>query len=136
MIDLKHIPTRAELKYFGLIFAIFFGVIGAVIGWRFDAWMVARVLWIVGGTVGVIYYALPMSQVPIFRGWIHLTFPLSWFASHLILGVTYYLVLTPIGLFMRLLGHDPMSRKIEREAKTYWIERKNAADASRYFKQY
>jgi len=136
MIDLKHIPTRAELKYFGLIFAGFFGLVGAFIGWRFEAWTVARVMWVIGGAVGVIYYLLPAAQPWIYRGWIYLTFPISWVMSHLILGAVYYLILTPIGLIMRMLGHDPMRRKIDRGAATYWIERKPSADASRYFKQY
>jgi hypothetical protein len=136
MIDLKHIPTRSELKYFGLIFAAFFGLIGGVIGWRFDGWAVSRVLWILGGAVGIVYYALPMSRTPIFRGWVHLTFPLAWFMSHLIMGLAYYLVLTPIGMIMRMLGHDPMSRKLDRQATTYWIKRGNQSDAGRYFKQY
>ena len=53
-----------------------------------------------------------------------------------ILGLIYYLVLTPIGLLMRVFGKDPMRRRLDRTAESYWIERDEAAASERYFKQF
>jgi hypothetical protein len=41
--------------------------------------------------------------------------------SHLIIGGAYFLVITPIGYVTRRF-HDPMRRKIERGAPSYWID--------------
>ena len=57
-------------------------------------------------------------------GWMDASWPMGWVFSHVLLGVTYYLVITPIGLILRLLGKDPMRRRFDREAKTYWIPTK------------
>jgi hypothetical protein len=62
--------------------------------------------------------------------------PIGWTISHLVLGAVYYLVLTPIGLVMRLLGRDPMQRRFDRSAKSYWIERTPRTDPSRHFRQF
>ena len=45
-------------------------------------------------------------------------------------------VLTPIGLVMRWSGRDPMRRRFEREAKSYWVVRKRDEEPSRYFRQF
>ncbi len=44
---------------------------------------------------------------------------LGWVNSHLILGLVYVVVLQPIALVMRLLGHDPLRRRWDPNATTY-----------------
>ena len=41
--------------------------------------------------------------------------------DHLALGVFFYLVLTPIGVAMRIFGRDPLERRLEPERSTYWV---------------
>ena len=43
--------------------------------------------------------------------------------SPLIMGIIFFLVVTPIGLFMRFLGKDLLNLKYNKN-KTYWIEKK------------
>ena len=52
-------------------------------------------------------------------GWTAAVFPIGWVMSYVLLGGVYFLVLTPIGLAMRICGRDPMQRKFDRQAKTY-----------------
>ncbi len=72
----------------------------------------------------------------LYRGWMFAALPIGWVISHLILGVVYYLVLSPIGLIMRLTGYDPMSRKLDPAATTYWLPHKQQTDNARYFRQF
>ena len=46
-------------------------------------------------------------------------FPIGWVVSHLLLGVVYFLVLTPIGLTLRALGRDPLERRFDQSASSY-----------------
>ncbi len=41
----------------------------------------------------------------------------------LILGVIYLTTIIPVGVVMRLLGKDPLQRKLEADRKSYWIHR-------------
>jgi len=56
--------------------------------------------------------------------------------SHLVMAIIFYGVLTPIGLAMRLGGRDPLHRKFDRAAGSYWVDRRRPADVKRYFKQF
>ena len=48
----------------------------------------------------------------------------------------YYLVLTPVGLLLRIRGYDPLNRKFQPRADTYWVERETSVDTDRYFRQF
>jgi hypothetical protein len=63
-------------------------------------------------------------------------FPIGWTVSHLLLAAIYYLAIAPIGVIMRVCGYDPMQRRFDRNAETYWKRRQDRDDTKRYFKQY
>jgi len=44
----------------------------------------------------------------IYLGMILLTMPIGWIVSFIVLAVFYYLLLTPLGVFFRLIGRDPL----------------------------
>jgi len=62
--------------------------------------------------------------------------PIALVISHLMLAVVYYLLLTPTGVLMRLLGHDPLARRFDASAQTYWRPRHRAENVARYFRQF
>jgi len=65
-----------------------------------------------------------------------LTFPIGFILSHVLLAIVFYLVITPVGLVMRLLGRDPLQRKFNREASTYWVDHAEPKSVEEYFRQY
>ena len=62
--------------------------------------------------------------------------PIGWTISHAVLALLYYLLFTPIGLIIRLFGRDPMQRRLDRSAATYWVPHNQDRDAGRYFRQF
>ena len=48
-------------------------------------------------------------------------FPIGWVVSHALMAAIYYLVITPMAVAMRLLGRDPLDRRFDRDATTYWV---------------
>ena len=48
----------------------------------------------------------------------------------------FYLVFAPLGWLMRVRGTDPMNRKFDKSAASYWIEHDPSGEASRYFRQF
>jgi hypothetical protein len=65
-----------------------------------------------------------------------LAFPIGWTVSHLLLGSIFYGVITPIGLLLRASGHDPMMRKFDRNASSYWIDHRTGGDPTSYLRQF
>jgi len=41
--------------------------------------------------------------------------------TRVILSLTFYLVLTPMGLIMKIFGRDPLNRRFDESAKSYWV---------------
>jgi hypothetical protein len=136
LVEINLNPTKRDLQWFGALLAAVAGVVGATLYWRFDAPLLARVAWGLGGLVALVYYAFRPLRRAIFLTWTYAVYPLGWTVSHLALSVMYYAVLTPIGLVMRLFGRDPLTRSFDPQATTYWVERRTAEKAARYFKQF
>jgi hypothetical protein len=120
LIEINENPAKRDLLWFGAVVAAFCGLVGALLHWKFGAPGAAKVVWAIGAAIAIVYYAAPPLRRAMYVGWMYAFWPLGWVLSHLILGVTYYLVITPIGLVLRAMGNDPMRRRFQREAPTYW----------------
>ena len=137
LIRIERNPTGRQLAFFGLLWAIFFGIVAFLVWSRTEAQTAAKVIG--GMAVGVPLAGLVFR--PILRwAWIVLTyaaFPIGWVISHVILAFVYYLVLTPIGLIMRfLVRRDPMHRRYDPEAESYWLPHDRPEAMERYFRQF
>ncbi len=136
VIDFNRNPSSRELKVFGLIVLLFFGLVGGLVWWRWEWLKVSIGIWSVGGLVTALFFAVRGLRLPLYLVWMNAVYPIGWLVSHLLLGIVYYLVMTPIGLIMRLLGRDPLERKIDRSAESYWTRHDPAAKSERYFRQF
>jgi hypothetical protein len=90
---------------------------------------------ILGTSLGITVGGLPRLGGRIYRAWLAASRPIGWTVSFLLLAFVFYAILTPTGLLMRLTGRDPMERRIDRDAPTYWKRRTPVHDSRRYFRQ-
>ena len=135
LIEINKEPSQRELTLMGIGFPIFFGIIGGVVFAATGSIEIPRIIWGAGAAVTVIFFAIPRTQRPIYLGWMYLAFPIGWTISHVLLGAVYYLLLSPVGLFMRLIGRDPMHRKYDTAATSYYEDHTDA-ETGRYFRQF
>jgi len=136
IIEVNKNPGKKELAWFGLIFLAFFGLIGGLLWFRFDRSGAARWLWACAGAVTLVYYAVPPFRRLLYLAWMYASYPIGWVMSHVVLGIVFYLVFTPIGLIMRLAGRDPMQRKFMENEGSYWKEHDPHQKPERYFRQF
>jgi len=109
-----------QLRHFGYLVGGIFGVIGLwPLLWRQQS----PRLWALALLVLLVVPALvaPRILAPPYRAWMALGEVLAWINTRIILGVVFYGVVTPIGLVMRLAGHDPMRRKFEQAGESYRV---------------
>jgi len=136
LIDKNRQPSPWELRSFGLLQLVFFAVVGCIAWWRLDARTAARFIWGMSLAACALYYLAPRVQRPMLRAWTAAVYPIGWTVSHLMLAATYYLAITPIGLLARLAGYDPLHRRLDPSAPTYWTPRRAVATPRRYLQQF
>jgi len=136
MIDINFHPSRQELRTFGLAFLVACGLGGALLAWRFGLGAPSVVLWVLAPIGGLLALVAPRTLRPLYIVLTLLAWPIGMVVGTVLLAVVYYLVITPLGGIFRLLGKDPMTRRFDRQAATYWIERQQAPGVERYFRQF
>ena len=137
VVEIHWNPSPRELRQFARYwFPLFYAVVGGLAWWKYGAPRVGYGIWGAGVCLSVIGFAFPAVIRFLFVGMSVVTYPLGWVVSHLVLGLIFYGVVTPIGLIMSLFGHDPLQRKFDPNAKSYWVLHKPPADNRRYFRQY
>jgi hypothetical protein len=128
-------PTSRELTILAGLFLVIPSVIGGYMLWKGSAngW-----IWIAAGVaLGLSRLVTPFFKA-IYRVWIVLSIILGYFVSRILLTIIFFVIITPMGLIMRILGKDPMDRKLDPKAASYWIAKEQEKDLSieRYEKQF
>lgn len=136
LLDPKTTPSLKERRLFGVLALAFFAGLSLAMGLKSGHWALPVGVTAVSAVITAAYYRVPALQLPLYRTWMLLAFPIGWVVSHLVLGVAWYLVLTPIGLVMRLLGRDVLQRRVEPERASYWSEHHTGGDPAGYFRQF
>ena len=113
--------SSRELRRFGLTVAIPFGLLAAVGAWRGQT-VLPVFLASLGAILGGLALLAPGILAPVEKLWMRAAHALGWFNTRLILGLVYFLMVTPTGLVMRLVGRDPMDRRL-RDRESYWVAR-------------
>jgi predicted membrane metal-binding protein len=121
--SLAHGPPvkRSSDRSFGLLFAAVFGAVGL---WPLFDSDPPR-YWALGLAAA---FAVVASMRPAWLRhandlWIKLGLLMGRVVNPIVLGLLFYLVITPFGLVARLFGKDLLRLRIDRTAKSYWIER-------------
>ena len=125
----QHVTEGSSDRSFGLVFA----AVGLLLGlWPLVGGRPVRAWALVVGAVFLLLALLrPTALGPANRLWIRLGLVLHRVMSAFVLGVIYYLTVTPMGVAMRLLGRDPLRRRFDSQARSYWIERRPPGPAPR-----
>lgn len=108
-------------RTFGLVFAAVFVIIGvlpAVLGRSMRLWSLA-----LAALFFAIALAAPGLLGPLNRLWTRFGLLLHRIVSPVVLGIMFFLVVTPIGLVMRAFGKDPLRLRFDKGARSYWVDR-------------
>lgn len=126
--------TKAEGRKFAFSVGLAFFALASLMVWRGLRTLasvfagIAILLILAGGVT-------PTRLGPIYRSWMGLALAISRVTTPIFMGIVYYVVLTPTGAVMRLLGKDSLRR--EPEEDTYWISRigpgRGVSDMNRQF---
>jgi len=145
MIEMNLRPDAKILRQFGFIAVVGFGFVAAIA--HFELLIFAMGLgsakpYVVYGFIGLAAYSgvfsliYPKANLPVYLGLTVVSYPIGFVLSHVIMGTLFFGIITPTGLVMRIIGRDPLDRKFEPEAESYWHDCRPARDKASYFRQF
>jgi Saxitoxin biosynthesis operon protein SxtJ len=129
-------PSRRQLMVFGAVLPVTFALLGLVVDHHLGVKGVRGALWGVGAVLTAAYHTSPALRRPLYVGMSLASYPIGWLVSHIVLLVVFLFVVTPVALLLRVLGHDPMQRRFDSSAQSYWVPHRPAVDPRRYFQQF
>ncbi|HEY2415331.1 MAG TPA: SxtJ family membrane protein [Pirellulaceae bacterium] len=135
LIEIDNNPSPAKLRTFGLLLPVFFGCVGAVARWRWGFPATGTTIWTAGAALVLLYVAAPRMRRPIYVGWMYAVRPIGVAVSYFVLAATYFLILTPIGIVRRMFG-DPLQRRFDRKAVSYWSPVQRKTGKADYLRQF
>ena len=136
LISIRRDPTRKDIIVFGILLTVFVAILGGFLWLQTESLPAAIWVWLLGGTICAGYAIIPAIRRPIFIFWSLVTFPIGLIITTILLAVIYYGLLTPLGLAARLVRGDPLQRRHQPAADSYWTERPESDSVDRYFRQF
>jgi len=112
------------LRQFGLILAgVLVFIPGVLLPWIKGWQMLPNYYWVIAGLAVLIWALLaPVSIRGFYRRWMRVAMLVGHVLNIVVLALVFFLVITPMGLVMRMLGKDPMQRRLQKDLPSYRVE--------------
>lgn len=109
-------------RAFGLVMAGACAVLGTVAWWKNPHG--EAIFWLAGVGAAFLLLALFWSTPlkPLNKLWLKFGELLHKIISPIVMGAMYFLIITPIGILVRLFGKDVLRMKMDPRASSYWID--------------
>ena len=108
-------------RSFGLVFAAVFAVAALLplkSGGEIRLWAMA-----VAVAFLVVSFAYPKALKPLNKAWFLVGLALHHVVTPVVMGLLFFVTVTPMALLMRATGKDPLRLKRDDSAASYWIHR-------------
>ena len=108
-------------RNFGLVFFIVFLVVSL---WPLTYGEPIRI-W--SAIISLVFLILGLMNskllTPLNQLWFKFGIILGAIVAPVVMGVVFFLVVTPTGLVMKIMGRDLLNKKYDKKKRTYWIKR-------------
>ena len=108
-------------RSFGLVFFVVFLIISL---WPLISGDLIRI-W--SAIISLIFLILGLTNskflTPLNRLWFKFGMILGAIVAPIVMGVIFFLVVTPIGLVMNMMGKDLLNKRYNEKKETYWVKR-------------
>ena len=145
MIELDLRPDARRLRQFGWVAAGIFCLLAGWVRWRGhlagvhmgdSAGAVSLVFVCVAAASGLFSAFWPLGNRFLYVLLSIVAWPIGTVVSYTMMAILFYVVITPMGLFFRLIRRDALHRSFDPTASSYWVEHRMPTSLGRYFRQF
>lgn len=125
--------NRKTLSNFGFLFCVVFILLAGVYWYKNRVFNVGMLS--VAAVFAILGAGCPRLLLWPYKAWMLLAFVLNFFVMRILLGVFFYLVITPVAVLMRVCGKRPLAVKPDPACDSYW-EKVPQTPKERYLNQF
>lgn len=128
--------SKKNLRIFGLVL----GAVCIIFGSRlFFKWHKTGFLYL--AAIGIFLIAsgaiYPLILKPVYRVWMKIASIINWLITKVLFILVFYVVMTPMGLLLKLCRRDLLDLKFDKDKNSYWIRREQKIlNPEQYEKQF
>jgi len=126
----ENLRARDDVKVgsersFGLVFTAVFIIVALLPLLNLSGQHGSVRIWalVVAGVFAITALTMPRFLAPLNKLWFRFGLLLHKIVNPLIMGLMFFLTVTPIGLLMRVLGKTPLKLGFDKNVESYWIAR-------------
>jgi hypothetical protein len=131
--DSLHGSTLPSERTFGFVFTGIFLIVSAYL-WSQDSKTTTIQIFLV---LALVFLALallmPVALRPLNKAWYKLGLLMGRVVSPIVLGILFFILISPIAIVMRLAGRDPLKLR-KQDVQSHWIDRAPPGPESTSFK--
>lgn len=123
-------PSSKDIRLFGLVLLIGFGIIGAL-AFKHGKHSLAETMWKGSGAICVLALVWPKGARPFYWVWMRLGLVIGFVMSRVVLTLIFYGVVTPIALFFKFKKRDELNLK-KPSGLSFWLDHPVITDKKYY----
>ena len=133
--EIKNIKTRIkDLRSFGVTIGIIVLIIAGLLLYKENE--SSQIFLYIAGAFFGLGLLIPIILKPIYIIWMVFAVILGWIMTRVILSLLFYIIMTPIGVVMRILGNDLLGLN-KSNKESYWNNREGDLELNQdYEKQF
>ena len=128
-------PDARELRRFAIAMLVGFFVLGALSAWKTKGVHTGSiVLWSIGASLAIAAFVPKLGRIAYLAVYLP-TSIIGYVVSNVMLTLMFFLVITPLGIIMKLMGKDVLQQRRPNRT-TQWAPVKETKDEASYYRQF
>ena len=137
LVEIEWHPTGRQLRVFGVsgLLASIVAAVVLLLVWGVVLFWALLVL-ATGAAIFLCSFVSPRAARILYIGLTLVAMPIGMVVSLVLLAGFYFLLLAPLAIVFRLMGRDPLHRRFDPTAESYWVPHRPSETMERYFHQF
>lgn len=140
LVQINWNPSRREMRQFGWVMLVGFALLGGLVTWVKWKENPGFMPLYMGSGLAVLFWACALfleksAGLWLYKAWMGVALVMGTVIGSVLITVLYYGVITPIGFFLRLTGHDPMQHH-KPAGESFWHPLAEEVGTENYERQF
>jgi hypothetical protein len=132
--DSLHQPSLSSERTFGFVFTGIFLIVAGYL-WYHDSKLLFILIFLaLAATFLALAIVMPVALRPLNKAWYYLGLLLGRVVSPIVLGILFFVLISPIAIVMRMAGRDALKLR-KQDVQSHWIDRAPPGPSSESFKE-